>query len=325
MEDALKARVRGHFTGAGDRSSVLGTLCRQLVDEQRESWPEYRGACESLGDTRERELSCSGFSVRLIYNPGRSINTLAAVTPEEISERPCFLCTDNLPAGQKTLLYRDDFLILANPRPVVPFHLTVAHRTHRPQSLYESIDSFLLLTKDIAPDFTTLYNGPRCGASAPDHLHFQAVPSGCLPVENELLAREKFSVVNKTDHTTVSSGRGLGREIILIDGRNAGDVSHAFREVIGTYRSEPDPDDEPMVNVIGHYMNNNFILALFPRRAHRPAAFFREDDQRIMVSPAVMEMGGIIVTPSETDFHRLNAETIESIYREVSLMENSKE
>ena len=320
MKDALQARVRAHFTGTGNAPSILGTHCRQLVDEQRASWPEYRGACASLGDTRERDIECSGFSVRLMYNPGRSVNTLAAVTPEEISERPCFLCTDNLPAEQKTVLYGDDYLILANPRPVVPFHLTVAHRVHRPQSLYESIDSFLLLTRDIAPDFTTLYNGPRCGASAPDHLHFQAVPSGSMPVENELLAREKFSVVNGTGHTTVSSGRGLGRGVILIEGRNAGDVSHAFRKLTDIYRSEPDRDEEPMINVIGHYMNSNYILAVFPRRAHRPAAFYREGDQRISVSPAVMEMGGVIVTPSETDFHRLDAETIEAIYREVSLL-----
>lgn len=320
MKDTLQARVRAHFTGAGNMPSILGTLCRQLVDEQRESWPGYRGACASLGDTRERDIECSGFSVRLMYNPGRSVNTLATVTPEEISERPCFLCTDNLPAEQKAILYRNDFLILANPRPVVPFHLTVAHRAHRPQSLYESIDHFLLLTQDIAPDFTALYNGPRCGASAPDHLHFQAVPSGSMPVENELLARERFSVVNGADHATVSSGRGMGRGIILIEGRNAGDVSRAFRGLIDTYRSETDREAEPMINVIGHYMNNNFILSVFPRRAHRPAAFFREGDQRITVSPAVMEMGGVIVTPSETDFHRLDAKTIEAIYREVSVI-----
>ena len=86
MKDTLQARVRAHFTGAGDMPSILGTLCRQLVDEQRESWPGYRGACASLGDTRERDIECSGFSVRLMYNPGRSVNTLATVTPDEISD-----------------------------------------------------------------------------------------------------------------------------------------------------------------------------------------------------------------------------------------------
>lgn len=320
MKDALHERVLAHFTGAGDGPSPLGQVCRRLVDEQQGSWAELRSACESLGDARQRDIACSGFSVRLMYNPGRSINTLAAVTPEKISERPCFLCEANLPAEQKAVLYRDDYLILANPRPVVPYHLTVADTTHRPQSLYESIDHFLLLTRDMAPDFTTLYNGPRCGASAPDHLHFQAVPSGSIPVEKEIADRETFSVLNENDHTVVSSGRGLGREIILIEGADARDVSHGFRELIDTYRLRTGHDDEPMINVIGRCIRDSFCLAVFPRRAHRPAAFFREDDQRIMVSPAVMEMGGMIVTPSETDFYRLNAEMIESIYREVSLM-----
>jgi hypothetical protein len=319
MNDVLQPRVLAHFTGAG-AAPTLGHLCRHLVDAERESWPEFRGAWDSLGEARQRDITCSGFSVRVMYNPGRSINTLAAVTPEKIGQRPCFLCAANLPAEQKAVLYKDDFFILANPRPVVPYHLTIAYGAHQPQSLYASFDHFLSLTHDIAPGFTTLYNGPQCGASAPDHLHFQAIPSGHLPVEKEFLAREKFSIVNEKDGIIVSSGRGLGREIILIEGARARDVSHAFREFIDMRRPGTADDGEPMINVIGHYMTDSFRLAIFPRRAHRPAAFFREDDQRILISPAVMEMGGMIVTPSEADFNRLNAEIIEAIYREVSLM-----
>ncbi len=97
-----------------------------------------------MRDVRSRDIKCSGFSVRLVYNPGRSINTLAAVTPEEIRERPCFLCAGNLPAGQKGIMYRDDFLILANPRPILPFHLTIAHGTHRDQSIYDSMDRLFM-------------------------------------------------------------------------------------------------------------------------------------------------------------------------------------
>ncbi|MBP1747463.1 MAG: putative cytosolic protein [Deltaproteobacteria bacterium] len=320
MNNTLKGRVWAHFGGTDDTPpSTLNTLCRQLVDEQYGSWIEFRNACNSLRSIRERDIECSGFSIRLMYNPGRSINTLAAVTPEGISERPCFLCADNLPAEQKAIMYRDDFLILANPRPILPFHLTIAHKTHRPQSVYDSIDQFLRIAMDIGPDFTTLYNGPRCGASAPDHLHFQAVPSGRLPIERELDLMDKFSVLHITNHITISSGQGLGREIILIEGSRPGDVCAAFRESIHVLRTDASHREEPMINVISHYNNNNFRLVIFPRRAHRPAAFYREDDHRIMVSPAVMEMGGIIVTPSETDFNRLDALAIESIYREVSV------
>ncbi len=321
MNDPLTDRIWARFDGGGDTPFLtLSTLCRQLVDWQRESWVEFKNACDSLRNTNTRDIKCSGFSIRLMYNPGRSVNTLAAVTPDEISERPCFLCVNNLPAEQMAIMYGDDFLILVNPRPILPFHLTVAHRTHRPQSVYDSMTDFLRITQDIGPDFAMLYNGPRCGASAPDHLHFQAVPSGEMPIEKDLLLREKFSVLSETDHTTVSSGRGLGREIIVIEGSNAGAVCAAFRELADALRTETGHNDEPMINIIGHYIDNNFSLAVFPRRAHRPAAFFREDTQKIMVSPAVMEMGGMIVTPSETDFNRLDAQTIESIYREVSLI-----
>jgi hypothetical protein len=319
MTDVLHARALAHYTGAGV-ALTLGQLCRQLVDAERRSWPEFGDAWDSLGNARQRDIACSGFSVRVMYNPGRSVNTLATVTPEQVRQRPCFLCGANLPAEQKAVLYKNEFYILANPRPVVPYHLTVAHGMHLPQSLYTSFDDFLSLTRDIAPGFITLYNGPRCGASAPDHLHFQAVPSGHLPVEKEFLAREKFSVVNEKDGITVSSGRGLGREIILIEGARPPDVSHAFRELMDVRRPRTGDDGEPMINVIGRYVNDTFQLAIFPRRAHRPAAFFREDDQRILISPAVIEMGGMIVTPSETDFNRLTAEIIEAIYREVSLM-----
>lgn len=317
MNDSLMGRVWASFDGT---DGTLSTLCRQLVYEQRASWTDFKNACDSLRNVNIRDIKCSGFSIRLMYNPGRSINTLAAVTPDAISERACFLCANDLPAEQKAIMYGDDFLILVNPRPILPFHLTIAHRTHRPQSIYGSIVDFLRIAQDIGPDFVMLYNGPRCGASAPDHLHFQAVPSGEMPIEKELLLREQFSVLRQTDHSTLSSGRGLGREIIVIEGGNSGAVCGAFMEFADTLRTETGQNDEPMMNIIGHYINNNFSLAVFPRRQHRPASFFRKDAQKITVSPAVMEMGGIIVTPSEADFYRLDAQTIESIYREVSLM-----
>ncbi len=322
MHNVPEYRIRERFDGTESHNplSVLGDLCLKLIDEQHLSWAEFRDACDSLRNSRSRDIQCSGFSIRLLYNPGRSTNTLAAVTPDKVSERPCFLCTDNLPAKQMAVLYRDEFLILANPRPVVPLHLTIAHRTHRPQSIFESIDLFLRITEDIGPGFSTLYNGPRCGASAPDHLHFQAVPSGNMPIEKELDTRDKFSVLRSTGSTTISSGRGLGRMVAVIEGSDPQDVRLAFQDSVDALHKDTMAGGEPMINVIGHCSHGKLRLAVFPRRAHRPAAFFFEDDRRIMVSPAVMEMGGIIVTPSETDFNRLDASAIEEMYREVSLM-----
>ena len=111
--------------------------------------------------------------------------------------------------------------------------------------------------------------------------------------------------------------------MVLIEGSDAENICTEFSEFTATLRTGPHDDDEPMINAIGHF-NGTFRLLVFPRRAHRPAAFFRDDDQRIMVSPAVIEMGGIIVTPSEADFERLDAPAVESIYQEVSLIQYSR-
>jgi len=155
VNDVVRNRIYASFSGGG---VPLAELCRGLLSEQQRSWPELKQAYDSLNAVRSRSVECDGFSVRLVFNPGRAVNTTAAVSPEEIRERPCFLCSANLPSGQKGILYRREFLILGNPRPAVPFHLTIAHLDHRPQALCEHIETFLKITADLGPGFTTLYN-----------------------------------------------------------------------------------------------------------------------------------------------------------------------
>lgn len=322
MSHVLRDRIYASFSG-GD--PPLEELCRKLLSAQQRSWPELKQAYDSLNAVRSRSVECDGFSVRLIFNPGRAVNTTAAVSPEEIRERPCFLCCANLPAAQKGILYHREFLILGNPRPAVPFHLTIAHLDHRPQALCEHIETFLKITADLGSGFITLYNGPRCGASAPDHLHFQAVPSGQMPIEWELENTGNFIPLkpgSETRGVPVRRATGLGREALLIEGNDVSLIAAAFRDYMDTL-TEPatkgKPREEPMINAAASFGGKAWRLLVFPRRAHRPAAFYRDDADRIVVSPAVMEMGGIIVTPVERDFDRLDAPTIRSIYREVSL------
>jgi hypothetical protein len=207
----------------------------------------------------------------------------------------------------------------------VPFHLTIAHLDHHPQALCEHIETFLKITADLGRGFITLYNGPRCGASAPDHLHFQAVPAGQMPIEGELEKTANFIPLNPGSEARgapVRRATGLGREALLIEEDDASLIAAAFRDYIDTL-TEPaakeGPREEPMINAAASFSGKTWRLLVFPRRAHRPAAFYRDDEHRIVVSPAVMEMGGIIVTPVERDFDRLDAPTVQSIYREVSL------
>ncbi len=319
MNEETTGRVYGIFDGYG-HSASLHELCCEFLVQQKNSWPELGRAYESLRNIRSRDVHCDGFSVRLIFNPGRAVNTTAAVGPQDIRERPCFLCSSNLPEEQKGILYREEYLILGNPRPALPSHLTIAHLEHRPQAITEHIEAFLQITADLGPNWITLYNGPRCGASAPDHLHFQAVPSGQTPIENELDGGKVLSPVDPGRGARIYRAIGLGRNVIVIESDIAHAVGDVFREHMDTLKKTFPSEEEPMVNVAGSFNGNTWRLLIFPRRAHRPAAFFKEGDERIVVSPAVMEMAGIIVTPVERDFERLEAETIRSIYREVSLM-----
>lgn len=327
MTREMKGRIYAAFEGDRGASTLEG-LCKGLISEQRSAWPALGQAYDSLRGTRYRDITCKGFSVRLLFNPGRIVNTTAVVNPGEIRERSCFLCVDNLPVEQKCILYRQEFLILGNPRPVVPFHLTIAHLDHHPQAIIDHMEIFLRIAADLGPGFTTLYNGPRCGASAPDHLHFQAVPSGQMPIEKEIDGRSDLEPAlprTRAADAPVKRAAGLGREVILVEGNDPFSLAAAFRGYARGLADMPGPPggeagEEPMLNAAASFDGKTWRLLVFPRRAHRPAAFYRKDDGKILVSPAVMEMAGIIVTPAESDFDRLDAAAIESLYREVSFI-----
>jgi hypothetical protein len=274
-------------------------------------------------------LRCSGFSVIVQHNRGRATSTEAQVGEGDIAQRPCFLCPDKLPAGQKTVLYGGEYVVLCNPRPVFSSHFTVAHRTHRPQAIGRNGAAFLQLMDDFGEDWTVLYNGPRCGASAPDHLHFQVVPADRMPLEKEIVEKGKLALMKRTENVDVYRADNLGREVVVLKGNSPRDLFVPFTSCLaglaGCFAAAPPVGRlggvaaEPMVNLAGFHKGGKVILMIFPRRAHRPAAFFLPGDERIAVSPAVVEMGGIIVTPAVKDFIRLNAGIIEGIYREVSV------
>jgi hypothetical protein len=298
---------------------ILSDLCLDLLLDQQETWQELGKGYETLGEMKERKISCTGFSVRLQYNPGRSRSTLADVKEKAINSRPCFLCTDTLPADQKGVLYRDTYLILCNPMPVFAGHFTVSHIEHRPQAITEQIGDLLQLIKDFGPDWVVLYNGPKCGASAPDHMHFQIIPAGRMPIEKEAREDRRFAVLSRHDGVFLYRVEGVGREVVVLEGDDPRVLTNVHREFIGNLKNLLRIDEEPMINIAGFIREGRWRLIIFPRAKHRPDAFFREGDDRLSVSPAAVEMGGVIVTPVERDFDRLDAPAVEAIYREVSL------
>jgi ribosomal protein S18 acetylase RimI-like enzyme len=241
-----------------------------------------------------------------------------------VNERPCFLCLDHLPEGQKGILHRSEYLILGNPMPVFSSHFTVSHLDHRLQAIAEHIDTFLQLMVDFGSGWTVLYNGPKCGASAPNHLHFQAAPSGQMPIEKEIREERRFTLMTQVEGVLLYRVGGLGREVMILEGDNRMAVGGVFKRYLSALKKVLLIDEEPMMNIAGFYKEGKgeerkWRLVIFPRRKHRPDAFFREGDARVVVSPGVIDMGGLVITPVEKDFEWLDGVAVEGIYGEVSL------
>ena len=305
------------FDGARETVPVAD-MAVALLERQKKTWPGLAGGYEALGEARVREIRGDGWVVKIQFNPRRIVSSGARIDPETIRRRPCFLCPDHLPPEQQAILYRDDYLVLCNPMPIFPGHLTIAHRRHLPQSLPENMLTFLRLAVDFGPRMTLFYNGPRAGASAPDHLHFQAAPAGLMPVEKEILDPRKRTGARRRDSVEICRTAGLGRGILVIEGKEEGNVAAAVGEVIGRLGRRATSDGEPLLNILCTRTGEGWRLILFPRLKLRPAAYFLEGEERLLISPGAVDMGGMIITPREKEFHALTPDLVRGIFREVA-------
>jgi glycosyltransferase involved in cell wall biosynthesis len=300
-------------------SKALPALLRALVESQKKSWPAYAAACRGLASVQTRKLSCGDYSITLQYNPARAKSSGAAVDTESIRKRPCFLCTENRPKEQSDILYRGNYQILCNPAPIFERHFTVAALSHLPQDIQSSLDAFLDIAYDSAPDYTVFYNGPACGASAPDHLHFQMIPSRALPFLDEL-ENGSFPIASSTVlHRPAKCG---DRSVLLFKSDQAGLLKEHMTQFLTTVRKQFTMQEEPLLNVFCTYGKRGWTITVFLRRKHRPDAYFALGKSGIFVSPGAIDMAGVVITPRLSDFQRLTADTVRDIYREVSLEED---
>lgn len=312
----LKA-AEGIFAGYPEKSGLtLPDLCRNFFASQKQSWPALADACRDLSGAKTRDVDCGDYSVTLQYNPARAISGGAAVDPESIRRRPCFLCKENRPADQKAIVYRNAFLLLCNPAPIFDRHFTVVSRDHRRQEISSSLDSFLKIARDAAPEYAVLYNGPACGASAPDHLHFQMIPSAALPFLDRL---HNLPMPRKASSVRFSTRSDFDRTFVILESEDVDAVSHQMLNLLHTAQKILATTDEPPVNVFCVHHEDSYRLVVFLRGKHRPDAYYAEGEERLFVSPGAIDMAGTIITPCLADYERLAAETLRGIYREVSL------
>jgi hypothetical protein len=290
-----------------------GVPLRQRIDElfaeQRLNWPMLNSGEAALGHLQKKTLTSGSDSVIVQMNPARRASTQAKTDAASVAARKCFLCPENMPLEERGMAF-EDLVLMPNPFPVLPMHCTIAAREHRPQAIAGQVAQFLRLARAVAPDLAVFYNGPRCGASAPDHFHFQCARADGLPILKELPVFSGGGSV-----TPISS---FGRSMLFVASVDAGIVA---RLIDLTYEASLRGDnsaEEPMLNLLAYHNGNHFTAIVFPRRAHRPACYFAEGADRIAVSPAILEMCGILVVTSHQDFERIDADIARRIYVEVS-------
>jgi len=303
----------------GGKQKSLTALCLNLLAEQKRGWSKLAHAYRELAQVRTRSVTCGSYKVYLQFNPQRAVSSGAAVDAESIKKRPCFLCQSNLPIEQGGILYRNQYLILCNPAPIFDKHFTIVNLRHRPQTIDENLIWLLNLTQDLASDFAVFYNGPACGASAPDHLHFQAIPVNALAFLSEL---KKLPPVKEISSVRYSMGKNFNRSVIILESKNANELTKQFLRLLKTTQKILITNEEPLVNIICTYTGNCWQLVIFLRQKHRPDAYFAEGENGIFISPGAIDMVGVIITPRLNDYKRLDCNTIRDIYQEVSLPED---
>jgi len=295
--------------------SAAGTLASRvvaLIEQQKTTWPLLREGYESLRAAEYRRITLprtDGSEVVIQLNPKRIRSTAARVDSATIQGRRCFLCPANLPPDEKGIAYGSDLVIMCNPYPVLERHVSIIHREHVPQRIEGNLEPLLELARDLGPEYFVLYNGPQCGASAPDHLHFQACSRELLPIEADLARSAPSPQVFRLV--------GCGRGVIVYRADRREELAGTIYQTIERLEGLSDP--EPMINIIAIYEQREWTVYLFPRAVHRPASFYAEGEQRLTISPGAIDMAGVVVMPDEDQFMRITAEQVGQVFSEVSL------
>jgi len=293
---------------------------KELFDSQLADWSQARDNYRQLDNVKVREISFAGYSIAVQFNPGRITSSAAKVDARSIEARPCFLCGNNRPAEQKGVPFSDDFVILINPFPIFRRHLTIVSGSHIPQRIAGRFGTMLSLARAL-PEYVIFYNGPQCGASAPDHLHFQAGNRGFLPVEKDFSNPLLCSKALTARSTEAWLWRGYGRGMVTLKGTDDTEIAGLFdRFYAGFARSQPDRP-EPMLNILAYITGHEWVVHIIPRSVHRPACYFAEGDAKILLSPASVDLGGVFITPREEDFNKITQADISDILTEVCLSE----
>lgn len=304
-----------------------------FIENQLAKWQTARTNHEALNQIETRRFELAGNTITVQFNPARAVSTCAKVDKSSIEARKCFLCPENKPNEQDEIIISLDepFSLRINPYPILPGHLTISSLKHQDQVLADKTIRQLpgklisWLEEYFASGYVLFYNGAKCGASAPDHFHFQAVKQSDVPVIQqwerlmETAVREKEI---KTENGNTYSSFQITSYICPIQVFICNHSTDILPEMINQYlESLPlhEGESEPRYNLFAWQdKQRGFTMAYFPREEHRPACYTATRGEQLLVSPGALDMAGLLVTPRKEDFDRITESDITKIYKEVA-------
>lgn len=314
----IQARQHMNRNEKGESREETGALSR-FFKRQMQLWLEASRRYEQLVDVQTHEVTVGTTTFEVQFNPARIQSTGATITKEALAERPCFLCRKNRPMQQMRKVQDGDYELLVNPFPILPVHFTIPMLRHQPQRIRPMFGEMLRLLKTY-PELTVFYNGPLCGASAPDHAHLQAGTSGVLPLQKEWqrLSRSMTTLLKLNDDAEIASIDDYPCAVLVIKAKDEKTGKCLFT-ILYEAMTQREGESEPMMNIVAWKQDDEFQTVIFPREKHRPDCYYKKGEAQFLVSPGALDMSGLIITPRQEDFERLDAGLALSILRECAL------
>ena len=299
---------------AGKLDTTADNRLQRFFNRQLEIWEVPNLNYQQLSHVKTKQLG----DIEAQFNPARIVSTGANIDKKAIAERPCFLCNANRDNRQMSKILECGLELLINPFPILPMHFTLPTRRHQPQSVATLFPKIYSLLDDYA-DIMVFYNGPRCGASAPDHAHLQGGTSGLLPIQK---CWQRFCRSLKTVYCC-----GEGEQISLIteyvvpafviQSKSAKCEAQLFDKLYKALDKEAGA--EAMLNIVAWRQEDNHITVVFPRRKHRPDCYYAEGAEQLLASPGALDMAGLMILPRKDDFETITQERAEAVLREVAI------
>lgn len=298
----------------------------KFVGDQLSRWPLACSNFRALKDVKVREIEVGGLTVKLQFNPARMISSAAKLNKEDIAKRRCFLCRENRPVEQIMLKFEGrknkKYDILVNPYPIFPDHLVIAKSNHTDQSIWHRYVDMLDLARKYT-GYTFFYNGPKSGASAPDHHHFQGAPKGLMPLENDVNACISKDDVTLEYLTSVQDAslyhyKRFTTGVFVLRAETAKSAAKLFYRLLDCAEL-PEGEPEPLFNLFSWWADGEFRSIVVFRRSHRSHHYFSDGPDHLTMSPGCADMAGVFIVPVPDEYEKISSELLTEMVAEVSV------